>query len=201
MGYAAATVQSSLAVFEELGREFPIVMIAHVVVPGLGDAERAEAPLGADVEQGYADLGQVVEPGQAVAIKRIGIDLGTDGVTPPDPDDADTGPNHLMNQPLILWAESCGGSAWVSGVRDSGSGFFVHDVYAGGSCDPTGWGEGLEHHAVFETCHYLEKKGWQITFVPVEPIWLVKISNGEIKVAVAINISPRNIRGSISLTR
>jgi hypothetical protein len=56
-----------------------------------------------------------------------------------------------MNQPLILWAESCGGSAWVSGVRDSGSGFFVHDVYAGGSCDPTGWGEGLEHHAVFAT--------------------------------------------------
>jgi CSLREA domain-containing protein len=81
----------------------------------------------------------------------IGIDLGTDGVTPPDPNDADTGPNHLMNQPLILWAESCGGSAWVSGVRDSGSGFFVHDVYAGGSCDPTGWGEGLEHHAVFAT--------------------------------------------------
>ena len=83
----------------------------------------------------------------------IGIDLGTDGVTPPDPNDADTGPNHLMNQPLILWAESCGGSAWVSGVRDSGSGFFVHDVYAGGSCDPTGWGEGLEHHAVFATTH------------------------------------------------
>jgi len=46
----------------------------------------------------------------------IGIDLGTDGVTPPDPDDVDSGPNHLMNQPLIMWAESCGGSAWITGL-------------------------------------------------------------------------------------
>ncbi len=33
----------------------------------------------------------------------------------------------------------------------------------------------IEHHAVFETCHYLEKKGWQITFVPVEPDGIVDV--------------------------
>jgi hypothetical protein len=31
----------------------------------------------------------------------LGIDLGADGVTPNDPDDADTGPNALLNFPLI----------------------------------------------------------------------------------------------------
>ena len=90
----------------------------------------------------------------------IGIDLGTDGVTPPDPDDGDSGPNHLMNQPIILWAESCGGSAWISGIRDSGSGFFIHDIYAGGSCDPTGWGEGSGYHASFGSTHQSPGRYW-----------------------------------------
>jgi cysteine desulfurase len=31
----------------------------------------------------------------------------------------------------------------------------------------------IEHHAVFETCHYLEKHGFKITFVPVEPDGIV----------------------------
>ena len=33
-------LERQIAVFEELGPDFPIVMVAHVVVPGLGDAER-----------------------------------------------------------------------------------------------------------------------------------------------------------------
>jgi beta-N-acetylhexosaminidase len=33
-------LERQIGVFEELGPEFPIVMVAHVVVPGLGDAER-----------------------------------------------------------------------------------------------------------------------------------------------------------------
>lgn len=31
----------------------------------------------------------------------------------------------------------------------------------------------IEHHAVFETCHYLEKQGYEVTFVPVEPDGIV----------------------------
>jgi len=33
----------------------------------------------------------------------------------------------------------------------------------------------IEHHAVFETCHYLEKKGYEVTFVPVEPNGIVDV--------------------------
>ena len=33
-------LERQIAVFEELGPDFPIVMVGHVVVPGLGDAER-----------------------------------------------------------------------------------------------------------------------------------------------------------------
>ncbi|MFA5451720.1 MAG: cysteine desulfurase family protein, partial [Dehalococcoidales bacterium] len=31
----------------------------------------------------------------------------------------------------------------------------------------------IEHHAVFETCHHLEKQGYAVTFVPVEPDGIV----------------------------
>ncbi|MFA6771931.1 MAG: aminotransferase class V-fold PLP-dependent enzyme, partial [Dehalococcoidales bacterium] len=31
----------------------------------------------------------------------------------------------------------------------------------------------IEHHAVFETCHYLEKQGFEVTFVPAEPDGIV----------------------------
>jgi len=35
-----AELERHIAVFEELGPEFPVVMVAHVVVPGLGDADQ-----------------------------------------------------------------------------------------------------------------------------------------------------------------
>ena len=31
----------------------------------------------------------------------------------------------------------------------------------------------IEHHAVFETCHHLEKQGFEVTFVPAEPDGIV----------------------------
>jgi len=81
----------------------------------------------------------------------IGIDLGGDGVTLPDTDDVDSGPNGLLNQPLIAWAESCGGATYIVGQRHSGAGIFVHDLLTNTSCDPTGWGEGESHIGWFST--------------------------------------------------
>ncbi len=83
----------------------------------------------------------------------IGIDLGADGVTLPDPGDVDTGPNGLMNQALIVFAESCGGQTFVGGLRYSGAGIFVHDFLGSTTCDPTGWGEGETVYVWFPTSH------------------------------------------------
>ena len=44
-------LQLQLTVFEELGSEFPAVMVAHVVAPGLGDAERPASLSRTVVEQ------------------------------------------------------------------------------------------------------------------------------------------------------
>ncbi len=55
-------LQRQLAVFEELGPEIPLVMMAHVVVPGLGDAERP-ASLSRTVVERAANL-----PGSPVVL-------------------------------------------------------------------------------------------------------------------------------------
>jgi CSLREA domain-containing protein len=48
-----------------------------------------------------------------------GIDLGGDGTTPNDPDDADAGPNNLQNKPRIGIAVNSGGETTVQGLFDS----------------------------------------------------------------------------------
>ena len=55
-------LQRHLGVFEELGPEIPLVMVAHVVAPGLGDAERP-ASLSRTVVERAANL-----PGSPVVI-------------------------------------------------------------------------------------------------------------------------------------
>ncbi len=83
----------------------------------------------------------------------LGLDLGNDGWTAPDPGDVDEGPNDLMNQPLIIWAESCGGNTYVAGYRDSAAGSYAFDLYSNDACDPTEWGEGQTHIGSFEVSH------------------------------------------------
>ncbi len=82
-----------------------------------------------------------------------GIDLNNDGVTPPDQGDGDSGPNGLINQPLIGWAESCGGTTYIGGGRWSAAGTYAHDLFANTECDPSGWGEGQTYIGWFYTVH------------------------------------------------
>jgi hypothetical protein len=73
----------------------------------------------------------------------LGIDLGTAGVTPNDPLDADTGPNGLQNwpEPAAAWSNARATRA-TGTLRSAPSRLYTIDVFASPACDPSGSGEG-----------------------------------------------------------
>jgi hypothetical protein len=76
----------------------------------------------------------------------LGIDLGADGVTANDADDADTGPNHLQNFPVLVSAvANLDGSTAISGrLLSRASSSFTIEFFANAACDPAGNGEGQQ---------------------------------------------------------
>ena len=74
---------------------------------------------------------------------QLGIDLGNDGVTANDGDDVDSGPNDLLNFPMITSVTHSGGNLTVDFVMEIPPGdyrveFFINPTGA----DPSGNGEG-----------------------------------------------------------
>ena len=78
----------------------------------------------------------------------LGIDLGTSGVTPNDPDDPDSGPNGLQNFP-VLNADLSSATEVAGGLNAVASSDYLIDVYDSPDCDPTGSGEGKTRVASF----------------------------------------------------
>jgi CSLREA domain-containing protein len=75
----------------------------------------------------------------------LGIDLAGDGVTANDPDDADTGPNTLLNTLVVDTVVDDGSQIHATATVDldpATSGIVQAFVYASDSCDPSGSGEG-----------------------------------------------------------
>jgi hypothetical protein len=74
----------------------------------------------------------------------LGIDLLDDGVTPNDPDDADAGPNGLLNFPVITRARrQPDGSILVTGtLRTTPDTVVFLDLYSDTTRDPSTHGEG-----------------------------------------------------------
>jgi len=73
----------------------------------------------------------------------LGLDLGTDGMTANDTDDADTGANTLQNFPVITSGTLNSNNTTVAGTLHSRpNAFYTIDVYANQACDPSGNGEG-----------------------------------------------------------
>jgi CSLREA domain-containing protein len=73
----------------------------------------------------------------------LGIDLGSDGVTPNDSGDADTGANNLQNFPVLTSAEKLGGTVVVDGGLDSiASTTFRLEFFHTPDCDGSQNGEG-----------------------------------------------------------
>jgi CSLREA domain-containing protein len=75
--------------------------------------------------------------------ENLGIDLGADGVTPNDAQDADTGPNNLQNFPVITSALVTGSTKTITGTLNSKPNeAFTIDFYANAACSGSGNGEG-----------------------------------------------------------
>lgn len=76
----------------------------------------------------------------------LGIDLGSDGVTPNDPPaslDGDDGPNDLQNFPVLARAFVEDGATVVEGILDSAaSTIYRVELFASPACDSSGYGEG-----------------------------------------------------------
>jgi Tol biopolymer transport system component len=73
---------------------------------------------------------------------NLGIDLNSDGVTPNDAGDADTGGNNLQNFPALTSAISDAGSTTVAGTLDSNANStFRVEFFSNPACDGTN-GEG-----------------------------------------------------------
>jgi len=106
---------------------------ANLIAGNAGDGVRVSS---------QNDVDNLISENSIFSNDGLGINLGTDGVTLNDPGDADEGPNHLQNFPVITSANP--GSTTVSGTLDSTPGASLTiEVFANSSCDsPSGYGEG-----------------------------------------------------------
>ena len=81
--------------------------------------------IGSDPQAGFqtpAGSGNSVEGNSIFANAGTGIDLGPDdGFTPNDPGDTDTGPNDLLNTPVLTSAFLSGTSLFLTGFLDTGA--------------------------------------------------------------------------------
>ena len=75
---------------------------------------------------------------------ELGIDLGVNGVTPPDGlGDPDTGANNLQNQPVLTAATLGVSTVTITGTLEAtGSALHRIEFFVSGSCDASGSGEG-----------------------------------------------------------
>ncbi len=80
---------------------------------------------------------------QITANGGIGIDLGAAGVTANDVGDADSGPNGLLNFPVLTGASELGGLVTVDFDLDVPAGDYRIDFFTNtAGADPSGYGEG-----------------------------------------------------------
>ncbi len=129
--------------------------------PGVGLTEMASGNLiqGNDIGLNAAGAPALGNTGPGVAVvsgegnrilanriggnQGLGIDLGSDGVTPNDTGDGDVGPNRLQNFPVLTRAVTTGVSCTIEGTLNSQPGrTYRIEFFASAACDPSGYGEG-----------------------------------------------------------
>ncbi|MEZ5728889.1 MAG: cadherin domain-containing protein, partial [Burkholderiaceae bacterium] len=82
---------------------------------------------------------------------NTGIDLAADGVTANDADDVDTGPNALLNFPVLTAAAGNGATSWISGSYQGLATTTLRiEFFASTAADASGYGE-AERYLGFTT--------------------------------------------------
>lgn len=119
---------------------------------GVAVAGGASATIGGTSRNCIDNLGigvLVTESGRATVLANrfagtgMPIDLGADGVTPNDPGDGDSGPNNLLNFPVLSSATRRHDGLAIIGAFDRpGAGTYTFHVYSSRSCAAAGHGPG-----------------------------------------------------------
>ncbi|HYG84452.1 MAG TPA: right-handed parallel beta-helix repeat-containing protein [Verrucomicrobiae bacterium] len=107
----------------------------------------------------------------------LGIDLGSNGVTPNDSGDGDTGPNKLINFPVIQSVAR--GSVKVKGTyTGTASQGFILDFYLNSSPDASGYGEGQTYiGSTTVTTDILGQATYGLTFPgTIPPVGVVSVT-------------------------
>ena len=130
----------------------------------------------------------------------LGIDLGSNGVTPNDPADVDAGPNGLQNFPVLTGAVSSAGMWTVTGTLDSTpSTTFSVEFFSNSSCDPSGHGEGqVPLGSISVTTEASGRAAFQMTIpAPLDPVGFMTAtatdpegSTSEFSACIAVPIVP-----------
>ena len=108
---------------------------------GQGNIVAANAEYGVIVN-GASAAGNAILGNQIFGNDDLGIDLGGDGVTPNDGNDLDTGPNGLLNFPVITSAVETAGTIDVDFGLDVPDGNYRVEFFVNTAGDPSGNGEG-----------------------------------------------------------
>ncbi len=90
-----------------------------------------------------AGVDNYIDPNILHSNDGLGVDLKDDGITLNDQDDSDTGPNDVMNFPVVTRAEVVDGILEVEGTLNTAPvAFLPIFIFANSECDPSGYGEG-----------------------------------------------------------
>lgn len=120
----------------------------EMVVGGPGTAANRIEFNGGDGIYVSGGANQSIDQNHILSNSGLGIDLGADGVTPNDQNDIDSGPNDLLNFPVITRAQVDTKGTWIEATYNgpiiappTGPAHENLNFYSNHSCDSSGYGE------------------------------------------------------------
>ncbi len=88
------------------------------------------------------DFNNLISLNSIFSNNGLGINLGTDGVTPNNSPNQSSGPNHYQNFPVINYADPANNKINFTLQAGGGTGPFTIEFFVNDTCDETGNGEG-----------------------------------------------------------